>query len=88
MAAAFLLTIFIRQDLIWAAGSHGIGALIRELTPLLAFLALVPIYLLVWRFSKSPFGPAWFGTAVLFAWVHARVWPSPIPLLFLALGLG
>ena len=29
-----------------------------------------------------------FATAVLFAWIHARVWPSPVPLLWLALGLG
>jgi membrane protease YdiL (CAAX protease family) len=29
-----------------------------------------------------------FATAVLFGWVHARVWPSPVPLLWLGLGLG
>jgi membrane protease YdiL (CAAX protease family) len=29
-----------------------------------------------------------FASAVLFAWVHASVWPTPIPLLVLALGLG
>ena len=29
-----------------------------------------------------------FATAVLFAWVHVSVWPSPVPLVWLALGLG
>jgi membrane protease YdiL (CAAX protease family) len=36
----------------------------------------------------SPDPSGLFGTAVLFAWVHSRVWPSPIPLLVLALMLG
>jgi membrane protease YdiL (CAAX protease family) len=31
---------------------------------------------------------AWYGTAVLFAAVHAGVWPSPIPLVALAFALG
>ena len=44
---------------------------------------------------RRPKGPTslniargWYGTAVLFAAVHSGVWPSPIPLLPLALALG
>jgi membrane protease YdiL (CAAX protease family) len=31
---------------------------------------------------------AWYGTAILFAAAHSGVWPSPVPLLLLALALG
>ena len=33
-------------------------------------------------------GVFYVATAVLFSWVHVRVWPSPVALLWLALGLG
>jgi membrane protease YdiL (CAAX protease family) len=88
MAAAFLWSILMRQAQIQEASAQGISALAREMVPSLAVFALLPVFLLVFRFAKSPFAPAWFGTAVLFAWVHASVWPSPIPLFVLALGLG
>jgi membrane protease YdiL (CAAX protease family) len=51
-------------------------------------LALVPIYLLVWWRGRTPVALAIFATAALFASVHASVWPTPIPLFILALGLG
>ena len=56
--------------------------------PALFVLALVPVFLLVWWRSRTPVGPAVFGTAALFAAFHSGVWPSPVPLLLLALGLG
>jgi membrane protease YdiL (CAAX protease family) len=60
--------------------------LLFELSPFVVLLALVPVYRLLERRSKPAAGL--FASAVLFAWVHAAVWPSPIPLLWLALGLG
>lgn len=33
-------------------------------------------------------GPAVFGTALLFGMLHVGVWPTPIPLFVLGLGLG
>jgi membrane protease YdiL (CAAX protease family) len=63
-------------------------AVLQECVPALCVLGLLPVYVWIWRRSRTPVGPALFATAVLFAWVHARVWPSPIALTFLALGLG
>jgi membrane protease YdiL (CAAX protease family) len=87
MGLAFVVALTTRADLIHAAGWDG-TALLKECVPLLCLLGLVPVYLLIcWR-SRSPVGPALFGTAVLFGWVHARVWPSPVPLALLGLALG
>jgi membrane protease YdiL (CAAX protease family) len=61
-------------------------ALLVELTPALVLLALAPGYAVLARRSRPLAGV--FAAALLFAWVHARVWPSPIPLVWLALGLG
>jgi membrane protease YdiL (CAAX protease family) len=71
-----------------AAWPEGMRSLALAATPALFVLALAPIYLLVcWR-SRTPLGPALFGTSLLFAYVHASVWPTPVPLFVLALGLG
>ncbi len=62
--------------------------LLKELVPVLFVLALLPIYALVVRRARTPAGPALFGTALLFGMVHAAVWPTPIALFVLGLGLG
>src|SRR5262249_41002209 len=77
-----------RREQIQAAWGHGDRALLDAWAPALFVLALAPCYLLVWRRSRTPVGPAIFGTALLFACVHAFVWPSPVALFVLALGLG
>jgi membrane protease YdiL (CAAX protease family) len=59
-----------------------------ELSPALFVVTLMPLFALVVYWSRSPTGPAIFGTAVLFGTVHAAVWPTPIPLFVLGLGLG
>ena len=58
-------------------------------------IALAPIWLLLPLIGVFHFldrrNTAWgslFASAVLFAWVHVSVWPSPVPLVWLALGLG
>jgi len=38
--------------------------------------------------SPTPVGPAIYATALLFAALHSTVWPSPIALFVLGLGLG
>ncbi|HEY7423036.1 MAG TPA: CPBP family intramembrane glutamic endopeptidase [Gemmataceae bacterium] len=76
-----------RKDLL-AAWPEGIRSLAMAAMPALFVLGLLPIYLLVcWR-SRTPLGPAIFGTSLLFACVHTEVWPTPVPLFVLALGLG
>ncbi len=84
LAAALVMTLPLRLDDGWQMAD--VKALLVALMPVLVLLALVPVYLLLARRSRTAGGL--FATAVLFAWVHASVWPSPIPLLWLALGLG
>jgi membrane protease YdiL (CAAX protease family) len=88
LLAAFAAALLTRSDRLAEARGQGPHALLQECVPALGVLALLPVYALVWWRSRTPVGPALFATAVLFAWVHARVWPSPIALTFLALGLG
>ncbi len=88
MALAFLLALAMRHGEIEAALPRGPRAVLGECVPALFVLALVPVFLFVWWHSRTPVGPAVFGTAVLFAAFHSGVWPSPVPLLLLALGLG
>jgi membrane protease YdiL (CAAX protease family) len=88
MVLAFLTALAMRRGEIEAALPRGARAVAGECVPALFVLALVPVFLLVWWRSRTPVGPAVFGAAVLFAAFHSSVWPSPVPLLLLALGLG
>ena len=88
MVLAFLTALAMRRGEIEAALPRGPRAVAGECLPALFVLALVPVFLFVWWRSRTPVGPAIFGTAVLFAAFHSGVWPTPVPLLLLALGLG
>ncbi len=59
-----------------------------DFQPALFVLLLVPIYLAVRRLARTPVGPGIFASALLFAIMHASVWPSPVALLLLGLLLG
>jgi membrane protease YdiL (CAAX protease family) len=71
-----------------AARSRDALALASAVAPLLFVAAMTPFYLLICRRSKTKQPPAVFATALFFAAVHSSVWPSPIALLVLGLGLG
>jgi membrane protease YdiL (CAAX protease family) len=88
MVLAFLMALAMRRTEIEAALPRGLGAVAGACVPAFFVLGLVPVFLLVWWRSRTPVGPAVFGTAVLFSAFHSGVWPSPVPLLLLALGLG
>jgi membrane protease YdiL (CAAX protease family) len=75
------------KDLL-GAWPQGIAALLDAAAPALFVLAMLPPYLLLWGFSRTPVAPAIFGTSLLFACIHTSVWPTPIPLFALSLGLG
>ena len=71
--------------------------LARPLAPMIFILALLPFYLLLplspWlrlrtRLPSAQEIRAILATSILFAAVHSSVWPSPIPLFVLGLGLG
>jgi membrane protease YdiL (CAAX protease family) len=64
-----------------------------RLAPVLFVLATLPAYVyaerLTWRWLPYPYAAQGiYGSALLWAMVHAPVWPSPLPLFFLGLGLG
>jgi membrane protease YdiL (CAAX protease family) len=54
----------------------------------LAFVAVLAAAQIIVRWPGRRTGQAIWSTSVLFAMFHASVWPSPIPLFVLALGLG
>jgi membrane protease YdiL (CAAX protease family) len=58
------------------------------LAPALFVLAMAPAYAWVRRKQRTPAGTALYASSLLFAMFHHSVWPSPIPLFVLALGLG
>lgn len=87
MLGALALTVIYRWDHLIASWSQP-RALATAATPALFVLGLVPVYCWVWRISRTPAAPAIFGTSLLFACIHTAVWPTPVPLFVLALGLG
>jgi membrane protease YdiL (CAAX protease family) len=79
----------------WAAGDRREVAV--RLLPAMFILALVPFDFLLPRWRRlrrhlrvrSPHHVrAVWASAALFAAIHSQVWPSPVPLFVLALGLG
>jgi membrane protease YdiL (CAAX protease family) len=84
-----------RQELrqAWAAGDP-VGV-VAHLIPGLFFLALVPLDRLPFarlrrhlRLRSRQYSRAILASAALFGAFHAHVWPSPVPLVVLAIGLG
>lgn len=66
----------------------GLRELLMATAPLLFALATVPVYLLLrWR-CRSAAVNGIFGTALLFGVAHAQVWPTPVALFLLGIGLG
>jgi membrane protease YdiL (CAAX protease family) len=88
MAAAFAVAVTMRETQIVEAFRHGGEGLLAALMPAIFVLVLVPFFLSVSRHPPRPDSPAVFGTALLFASVHAAVWPTPVPLFVLGLALG
>jgi membrane protease YdiL (CAAX protease family) len=77
----------------WMAGDR--GGTIAHLVPGLFFLALVPLNFAPvarlrrhLRLRSRQATRAILASAALFAAFHAHVWPSPVPLIVLAVGLG
>jgi membrane protease YdiL (CAAX protease family) len=88
MTGALVMMVLLRWDRIAAAYRSADGALPMELIPLGFVLATIPGFLAVWRFGRAPRAAGVYGTALLFATIHATVWPSPIGLFVFALGVG
>jgi membrane protease YdiL (CAAX protease family) len=89
VVAALLLAIAFHQEGLKKTFDerHAIG-FVRELIPYFFVLALVPGFLLLWKWVRSPAPLAICGTSLVWAMLHANVWPTPVPLFVLGLGLG
>jgi membrane protease YdiL (CAAX protease family) len=93
MAIAFGCAILFRSDKLKEAFHAGsVETFLHELTPAGFVLLLIPCYLGSARLFRRWFPPrvtrAFFATSLLFAMFHASVWPTPVPLFFLALALS
>jgi membrane protease YdiL (CAAX protease family) len=73
---------------VWNARSAPLADMAAAAAPVLFVAVMVPIYLIVHTRSRTPAAPAIFGTALAFAALHSSVWPSPVALFVLGLGLG
>jgi membrane protease YdiL (CAAX protease family) len=72
----------------WSARSGPVVDLLSAAAPILFVLGMVPLYLVVEARSLTSAMPAIFGTALAFAALHSSVWPTPVALFVLGLGLG
>lgn len=85
---ALVLALAPRGERLLAAWPEGTASVIEAATPALFVLALLPLYAVICLTGRTPLDAAIFGTALLFACIHTSVWPTPMPLFVLALGLG
>jgi membrane protease YdiL (CAAX protease family) len=90
---AFLLAIFLSILIPWnsiqsALNNYDWADLAHQLQPLGFVLAIGPALLVIPNLGNPKNAGAIFGSSLLFAIAHTSVWPSPIPLFFLGLGLG
>jgi membrane protease YdiL (CAAX protease family) len=90
---AFLIALFLSVLFNWnhlqsAWTSRDWTALAQELQPLGFVLATCPALVMIHKLKKPGVAGAIYGSGLLFAIAHTSVWPSPIPLFFLGLGLG
>lgn len=89
LAGALALAVLRRAHKLGPAWEDGTPtSLLAELAPALFVLALLPPYFLLRCRATTPGPAAVYGTAALFAALHASVWPTPVPLFVLGLVLG
>jgi membrane protease YdiL (CAAX protease family) len=88
MGLAVVLAVALRYDEVRTAWVEGTRPALVALLPALTALAMVPVYLILRAACRSPVPAAVFAVAVLFGWLHARFWPSPVPLTLLGIALG
>lgn len=95
--AIAVAVLFHADDAAKAAESNQWGAMFAHLIPGAFFVALVPIYLMLPRYRRlhrhlrlrSPHVTRGIlASSALFAAFHATVWPSPVPLMVLSVGIG
>ncbi len=93
LALLFGLQSKVDKDFFLAGNPNGVRVLVEGLGTAAFVLVMIPGYIyadrLLWNWLPQPgAGRTIYAVALLFAAAHANVWPSPIPLFLLALGLG
>jgi membrane protease YdiL (CAAX protease family) len=88
-ALALMFALLKREDQFRAGLGHANpGEVLQALQPaLFVVLAALGLFLLQ-RWTYSPSVSAIYGTALFFAALHSSVWPTPVSLFVLGLGLG
>jgi membrane protease YdiL (CAAX protease family) len=87
-AFALLLAVVSRSQGLGQYWGVDWGKVLLELAPAFFVLVMAPIVVILQQGCRTPVPAGVFGTSLLFAAAHASVWPSPVPLLVLGLGLG
>jgi len=86
---SLLLTILFRWSRLrsaWASGAwNDLG---QQLQPFIFVLLMGPALLLIRKLSRPEIAGAIYASSLLFAVAHTAVWPSPVSLFILGLGLG
>lgn len=93
LGLALCLALLLRSDhLMDAMGKKDWMQFAHQLEPACFVLLVLPVLIGTLKMAGdagrvSP-APAILGSSILFAILHATSWPNPVPLFFLALGLG
>jgi membrane protease YdiL (CAAX protease family) len=85
---ALLMAVAFRYNRLTQVWGEDWGKVLLELAPAIFVLVMGAVVVLLERHCRTPVPAGIFGTALLFAAAHSGVWPSPVPLLVLGLGLG
>lgn len=88
VVAALLLTLYLRGPHLAAAFAKGEGSWLPEVLPLVFVSVMGLGYFLLCRFTASQAARGIFASSLFFGMAHSFVWPSPVPLFVLGLGLG
>jgi membrane protease YdiL (CAAX protease family) len=88
MTLALVFAIGARETQLREAWGGPLSSVLLAAAPALFVLALAPNLAMLHALGRTPVAAGILATSVLFAAAHSRVWPTPVALTVLALGIG